>query len=330
MKLRLRRAVAGVALLGLALTACGGDDDTGSTTGSSTEDGTAAPSEDRTDKPSEADVPEDGPTITVGSFNFAESQILGNIYAIALEDAGFPVETKLDLGSREVILPELGSGAIDLLPEYAGSALSVGFGGEPTGKLDDTIDALQAAFDELSVTVLEPAPGEDKNAFVVTAEFAESNKVKSVEDLADVEAGVTFAGPPECEQRSTCLLALTETYGLENVTFEAIQEGSVRVASLKNGSVDVALLFSTQPVIALENFVTLEEPEGAIPVENIVPVISNEIFEAYGDALTDIVNGISAEITTEVLIELNGRVELDAEDAEDVARDWLESNGFLG
>jgi osmoprotectant transport system substrate-binding protein len=324
MKLTLRRAAAAVAVLGLVLTACGGDDDTPDPAGTDGTEGTAAPTE-----PGDDGVPADGPTITVGSFNFAESQILGNIYAIALEDAGYPVETRLDLGSREVILPELESGNIDLLPEYVGSALQVGFGGEPSGDLDESVTALEGEFEALGVTVLEPAPGEDKNAFVVTQEFADTNSVTSVADLANVEGGITFGGPPECEQRTTCLLALTDVYGIEGVTFEAIQEGSVRVASLKNGSIDVALLFSTQPVIAVENFIALEEPEGAIPVENIVPVVSDEIIEAYGDAFVDLVNSISELITTEVLIELNGKVELEAEDADAVARTWLEDNGLL-
>lgn len=324
MKLTLRRAVAAVAVLGLAVTACGGDDDTPDPGGTDGTDGTAAPT-----APDDGGIPTDGPTITVGSFNFAESQILGNIYAIALEDAGYPVETRLDLGSREVILPELESGNIDLLPEYVGSALQVGFGVEPSGDLEESVTSLQSEFEALGVTVLEPAPGEDKNAFVVTQEFADANEVTSVADLAGVEGGITFGGPPECEQRTTCLLALTDVYGLENVTFEAIQEGSVRVASLKQGSIDVALLFSTQPVIAAENFVALEEPEGAIPVENIVPVVSAEIVEAYGDAFVELLDSISQQITTEVLIELNGRVELEAEDADAVARTWLEENGFL-
>ncbi len=302
----LPRAVAVTAALTLALTACSGSEPTG--------DGSAT------------GTPVEGPTIVVGSFNFGESQILGNIYALALQDAGYQVETQLDLGSREVILPELEKGAISFLPEYAGSALSVGFGGEPTGDLDATIAALQAEFDAINVTVLEPAPGQDANAFAVTQAFADEHSLVTVADLANVTDGVTFGGPPECEERATCLLALTDTYGLTNITFESIQEGSVRVSSLAQGAIDVSLLFSTQPVIAVEGFVILEDPEGAIPVENITPVVANNVIDAYGDDFVALINGISAKITTDVLIELNGKVELDAEDASDVARAWLDAN----
>lgn len=315
-----RRTATLVAVLALALTACGGDDgppietDAGADTGTAPGDGQAVP---------------DGPTITVGSFNFGESQILGNIYAISLQEAGYPVETKLDLGAREVILPELEVGNIDLLPEYVGSGLAVGFGGEPTGELEPTLTALRQQFEAIGVTVLEPAPGQDSNAFAVTGTFAEEHGLQTIGDLADVPGSVTFAGPPECEERSTCLLALTDTYDLDNIAFEAIQEPGVRVAALANGEVDVALLFSTQPVIAQEGFVVLEDPRGAIPVEHIVPVVNDEIIEAYGDDLRELLNSVSAEITTQTLIELNGRVELEAEDPEDVARAWLEEQGLI-
>lgn len=309
------------AALALGLVACGGTD--GSTTD---------PSEGQTSEPAATDSPgdvPDGPTVVIGSFNFGESQILGNIYAIALEEAGYPVETKLDLGSREVILPELENGSLSFLPEYAGSALSVGFGGEATGDLAETIGLLEEEFSEIGVTVLEPAPGQDANAFAVTAEFAQEHDLTTVADLANVDGPVRFAGPPECEERTTCLLALTDTYGLDNIEFEAIQEGGVRVSSLSNGDVDMALLFTTQPVIAQEGFVVLEDTEGAIPVENIVPVVTNEVVDAYGDDFVSLINSISELITTDVLIELNGKVEIDAEDPEDVARQWLTDQGVI-
>lgn len=305
------------ALAVLALVACGN--------GASTDPDPTEPEATGT----ATDAPGDGPTVVVGSFNFPESQILGNIYAIALEEAGYPVSTRLDLGTREVIFPELESGDIAMLPEYVGSALSVGFGGEATGDLDETLSTLREQFADIGVTVLAPAPGEDKNAFAVREDYARENGLTTIADLADVEGTITFAGPPECEDRLTCLRALTETYGLDNITFESIQEGGVRVAALRNADVDMALLFTTQPVIVQEGFVVLEDPEGAIPVDNIVPVVNDRVLEAYGDDFTSLIDSISALITTEVLLELNGRVELDAEDPEDVARQWLVDEGII-
>jgi osmoprotectant transport system substrate-binding protein len=273
---------------------------------------------------------QDGGTITVASFNFPESVVLGEIYAQALEDAGFDVETRLDLGTRELLLPELEGGDIDLLPEYLGSALSAGFGGEPTADAEETRELLQAEYDAIGVTVLEPAPGENTNAFVVADEFAQENGLETLADLAEVEETITFAGPPECEERETCYLGLVETYGLEDIEFEVIQEGAVRVDSLAAGQIDMALLFSTQPVIEERDFVVLEDTEGVVPAENVAKVVRDEVLEQHGDELTELLNAISELITTEELLEMNRRIEVETDRPGDVARDWLEENGLIG
>lgn len=302
------RILALAVVLALALAACGSDDPAG--------DGTAAPA--------------DGPTITVASFNFTESTILAEVYAQALEDAGYPVDRQLNLGSREVINPELFDGEIDLLPEYVGSALTVGFGGEATSDLDATLTALREAYEEEGVRVLEPAPGEDKNVYVVTGSYAEANGLTSISDLDDL-GPITLAGPPECESRETCYLGLTEgPYELDDLAFEGIAEGAVRISALENEEVEVTTLFSTQPVIAERGFVALEDDQGLTAVENIVPVVSDEIVAAYGDDLVALLDEVSAAITTEVLIDLNGRVELDAQDPADVAADFLSESGITG
>lgn len=319
MKHALRRTAALGAALALGLVACGGD---GGTTTDPTGSETSEPTTGATDVG-------DGPTIVVGSFNFGESQILGNIYAIALQEAGYPVETQLDLGTREVIFPEFESGAIGFLPEYAGSALSVGFGGEASGDLDAVLQTLSEEFSGIGVTVLEAAPGQNTNAFAVTGDYADEHGLTTIADLADVEGTVTFVGPPECESRATCLLVLTESYGLDNIEFEAVQEGGVRVSQLSSGSADMALLFTTQPVISEQGFVVLEDPEGIIPVENIVPVVRDDIVDAYGDDFVSLINSISELITTEVLIELNTKVEVDVENPDDVARQWLTDQGII-
>lgn len=306
------RFLALASILAIALAACSGGSDPA-------DDGTGGEA-----------APADGPTITVASFNFTESEILAEAYAQALEDAGFPVERQLNLGSREVINPELFAGEIDLLPEYVGSALTVGFGGEATSDLEESLSALREQYDAEDVTVLEPAPGEDKNVYVVTGDFAESNDVASISDLADA-GDITLAGPPECETRQPCYLGLTEgPYMLDNLGFTGIAEGAVRISSLENGEVEVATLFSTQPVINEKGFVALEDDQGLTPVENIVPVVSDEVAEAYGDDLTSVLNAVSELVTTEALLDLNGRVELNAEDPADVAGDFLSENGITG
>ncbi|MGH2759739.1 MAG: glycine betaine ABC transporter substrate-binding protein [Actinomycetota bacterium] len=265
----------------------------------------------------------EGPTITVASFNFPESVLLAEIYGQALEENGYEIERKHDLGSREVVFPAIESGEIDLIPEYIGSSLSVGFGEEtlPTDPVQGH-EALSAAFAEKGVTVLDFAPAEDKNVFVVTEEFAEDNDLETISDLADA-GEITFGGPPECEERDTCFKGLQESYGLDNLKFQVMPEGSTRVSSLESGDIQLALLFSTDPIIIDKGWVALEDDKKITPVENIVPVVNDEVVEAYGEELTDVLNAVSKRITTDVLLDLNKRVQIDNEDPEDVARDWL-------
>jgi osmoprotectant transport system substrate-binding protein len=177
-----------------------------------------------------------------------------------LEDAGYPVERNLNLGSRELIFPEIESGNVDLLPEYVGSSLQVGFGADAPKTTAEGLAALSEEFAALDMVVLDAAPGEDKNVFVVTQAFADETGVVTVGDLADA-GDIVLGGPPECEDRATCYAGLVSTYGLGNLAFESIQEGSARIAALESGEIDVSLLFSTQPVIVEKGFVALEETE---------------------------------------------------------------------
>ena len=310
-------------LLVLALAACGGD--TGSESDTGTGSGSASGTETGTDG---SDDVADGPTVTVGSFNFPESTILAEIYAQVLEDAGIPVERQLDIGARELIYPELESGAIDVLPEYVGSALTVGFGGEATADVEASLEALNAELEAVGLTALEPASAEDKNVFVVTSEFAEANGVSAVGDLAGA-GDVVMGGPPECEERETCFAGIVDAYGLDDLSFETIQETPIRVESLASGEIDVALLFSTNPTIAERDFVVLEEPEGVVAAENVVPVVNQEVLDAYGEDLSGPLNEVSQALTTDALLELNAQANA-GEDPADIAAGWLQDNGLVG
>ncbi|GGI04853.1 ABC transporter substrate-binding protein [Egicoccus halophilus] len=336
---RATRALAPLLAVGLVLAACGGqgedaDETPDAQTGDPAEepapdDGDTAP-EDGTDDdaaaPQEVEVP-DGPEIVVSSFNFPESTILAEIYGQVLEDRGYPVGRELDLGARELIFPELSAGNLDLLPEYLGSALVVGFGEEAPEDVDRGVEALRDAFEADGVSVLEPAPAENANAFVTSDTFADEHGVSTLEDLADVGT-ITFAGPPECEERDTCLLGLTEGYGLD-VQFESIQEAGARLAALQAGDVDLILLFSTDAVLADESLVHLDDPDAIVPPENIVPVVRTEIVDAYGDDLVGLIDDVSSSITTEVLIELNTRAQ-EGLAPDQIAGDWLAEQGLVG
>ncbi|MDA0256576.1 MAG: ABC transporter substrate-binding protein [Chloroflexi bacterium] len=276
-----------------------------------------------------SDDDKDGPTIRAAGFNFAESHILSWIYAIALEEEGFPVDTSaIQPGStREIIKPALESGQLDYVPEYVGTLLSF-LGGEPTS--DSAFNHAESTrlYAANGVTVLGFAPAQDTNAFVVTAEFAAANNLTTISDLVPIAGDLVFGAPAECPERPFCLIGLRDVYGVDPGEFVPL-DGGARVTALREGAINLALLFSTQAVIADEGWVVLEDDRALEPAENIAMAVRNEIVEEYGDDFVDLINEITAKITTAGLTELNKQVEIDKEDAEDVARDWLEDNDFI-
>lgn len=304
MRDRIRSGAAGAVLVVLALVASAcGDDDSG--------DGTT-----------------DRPTITVGSTNFGEQLIVAEIYAQVLEDNGYPVDRAFNLGSREIVNPALKSGEIDLMVEYTGSLLTFE-DGTPTPDNEATYAALVAAIAADGLVALGYAPAEDKNGIVVTAETASELGLVTVSDLAPHASTLAFGGPPECPERDLCLLGLQTVYGLEFASFSPLDVGgALTVAALEGGEIDVALLFTSDGVIAAKGFVLLEDDQGLQPAENIVPVTTDEIIAAYGDEFVELLDSVSAKLTTAALSELNKRYGIDAEDAETLAREWLTDNGF--
>ncbi|MBI5156627.1 MAG: ABC transporter substrate-binding protein [Acidimicrobiia bacterium] len=272
----------------------------------------------------------EGPTITVGSFNFGESLILAEIYAQVLEANGYPVSRTFNLGSRELVYPALVDGDIDLLPEYTGSLLTHR-GGVPVPDEDETYAAMVAAISADGLLALDYAPAQDKNGIVVTGATAASLGLSKVSDLAAHNGTLAFGGPPECPQRELCLLGLEQVYGLEFASFSPLDVGGpLTVAALEGGEIDVALLFTSDGVIAAKGFVLLEDDMGLQPAENVVPVTTDEIVAAYGNEFVDLLDSVSAKLTTAALSELNKRYGIDAEDADALATEWLADNGFLG
>jgi osmoprotectant transport system substrate-binding protein len=270
---------------------------------------------------------ESGP-ITVGSTDFSEQLIVAEMYRGALEAAGIEASDKYNLGSREIVEPALENGEIDLYPEYVGTALEFlnGGAGEATSDTDETLAKLQEAFAEKDIEVLEPAEAQDKNAIVVTRATADELGLTTVSDLAEHAPDLVFGGPPECPERPLCLMALEDTYELDFAEFRSLDAGGpLTVAALEDGEIDVALMFTTQGIIAEKDFVSLEDDKGLQPAENIVPVIRSEKLTPE---VEEILNAVSAKLTTEELTELNRRVDVDKEDPEAVAQEWLADNGF--
>ncbi len=294
------RAVGAIVLtLALVATACGGS-------GDSTE----------------------GEPITVSSFNFNESVIVAEIYAQALERAGYTVERNLNLGNREVVKPALEEGEIDLVPEYVGTI--AGFlGATPTADAQATWEEAKAIFEETGVTLLAFSPAEDKNAFVVTAETASANSLTTISDLAPVAGEFRFGGPPECPERPLCLQGLEDLYGLEFAEFVPLDAaGPITVAALEGGDVDLALLFSSQGVIAQNGWIVLEDDLGLQPAENLVPAIRMAVLDEYGEDLSNLLNEVSQKIEQDALTELNKRADIDGEDPAVLAGEWLDQNGY--
>lgn len=271
----------------------------------------------------------DGPTIVVASFNFGESLILAEIYAQVLEDAGYSVERNLGLGSREVVKPALESGEIGLVPEYTGS-LGNFLGVTPTADEQSTWQAVKDAFEPNGVTLLGYAPAQDKNGYVVTAETAAAHGLTTLSDVGPVASSLVFGGPPECPERLNCLPGLERVYGLVFAEFKPLDVGGpLTVAALESGDIDVGVLFTTDGVIAAKGLVLLEDDQGLQPAENIVPAVRSEIVDAYGSDLVELLDGVSAAITTPDLTEMNRRAGIDQDDPADIAAEWLSDQGFV-
>jgi osmoprotectant transport system substrate-binding protein len=265
----------------------------------------------------------EGPTITVGSANFSESALVAEIYAQALETEGYSVERKLNTGTREIYRPALEAGELDLIPEYIGTMLT-NLGGTASSDSAATHAALQAAWAPMGITVLDYAAAQDKNGLFVTRATAEEFGFVRTSDLATVNGRLVFGGPPECPNREFCLIGLQEVYGLDFAEFRPLDVGGpITVTALETGEIDVALLFTSSGVILAKDFVLLEDDLGLQPADNLAPAVRTEIVDAYGDDLAAVLDRVSSALTTQELIALNKAVEVDGEDPDQVAADWL-------
>jgi osmoprotectant transport system substrate-binding protein len=270
--------------------------------------------------------------ITIASFNFPESVLLGEIYAQALEGEGFAVKRQLGLGARELVEPSLQRGLVEFVPEYSGSALEFLTGGRglATSDEDRTHDLLKREFAERGVTVLAPAPAQDQNGFAVSRETADRYGLRSISQLVPEAPDLAFGGPHECPERPLCLAGLEDVYGLEFGTFTPLDAGGpVSVTALRSGTVDVALLFTTDAAIDLYDFVLLYDDLGLQPAENVTPVVRAEVVEAHGDRFVRLVDSVSALLTTGDLRDLNARM-AEGETPKDVAAAWLAEHGLSG
>ena len=257
--------------------------------------------------------------IVVGSQAYYSNEIIAEIYAQALESAGYEVERKFQIGQRDAYLPELESGAVDLFPEYTGNLLQYYAPETMATQADEVYEELQGALPE-GLTALAMSPATDQDSYNVTAEFAAENNLVSIADLAGID-GLVLGGAPELEERPYGPTGLLETYGVV-VAFDAT--GDITVDALLEGVISLANVYSGDPRIAEFGLVTLADPEGLFLASNVVPIASSDVAAE----LAAIIDPISLALTPEALVALNLQSIKDQLSAADIAAAWLSENGF--
>jgi osmoprotectant transport system substrate-binding protein len=289
-------ALALVVVVGVV--ACGGDDD----------DGSSADSK---------------PVVTIGTKNFPEQFVLGELYAQALEKAGFRVELKRDIGATEIIHRALERGTLDMYAEYIG-VLASEVAGE-TERFEDADDVYETAkaFEEKSgFTLLERTPFENKDAIAVLPRYASQNKLRSLGDLKDVDGRVAIGAPPEFRTRFEGYIGLKEIYGVDNVAFRPMPIGEQYLA-LDNGTIDAADVFTTDGELERGDYVVLEDPRNLFGPQNVAPVVSEKTLQEQGPEFARVVNSVSERLTTDAMRRMNAAVSLGRQAPERVAADFL-------
>ena len=247
-----------------------------------------------------------------------------------MEAEGFTASIQAVGGFRDLELAAFEAGDINLAPEYAASMLEFlnGFAGEATGDAVATTELLNGELESIGLVALEPSDAVDTNALVVTSETSQELGLTKLSELAD-HPELVLGGPPDCETNAFCIPGLLEVYGVDlGATFQPLDAGQITVQALEAGQIDIALLFSTSGVIADRGFVLLEDDQGMLAADNVLPVLTTELEEAYGSSITDVLNDVSSKLTTADLTAMNKRFDIDNEDPDDIAADWLADNGF--
>ena len=327
---RLRIALAALAALALALgvAACGGSDDSSNSESTSAE-GEGSSGGAIVSNPANGKV-----NLTIGSKNFPEQEILGEVYAQALKAAGYKVKSDLNLGSETVAHQAVKSGAISGYPEYASTALTSFFGLEPEEVPADAAEAWEKAneeFEKEGLVAFEPTPFASANAVGTLKKTAEKYGLENVSDLEGVSEKLSLYGSPECRQRIDCLAGLEKLYGLKFKSFHPV-DISLRYTVLEKGQADLSILFTTDPQLSAESdkFVILEDDKHVFPAGNIIFVNTPKVVEKAGPDYEKTILEVQKGLTLEVMQELDARVELEKQTPKEAAAAYLESAGYVG
>ena len=306
----MRRAVALVAALALLLGGCGGSDDDN-------------PSRDAATTPSEA-------PIRIGSKNFTEQAILGELYRQALEAKGYDVVLKSDVGSTEIIHRALRRGALDMYPEYVGVLLSEVAEVRERPRSAAASYELAKDFEAKSgFTLLAQTPFSDSNALGVLPAFARRHRLRTIADLRRLPGTVRIAALPEFRTRFEGLVGLRKVYRLRRVRVVPVLDSAGRYPALDSGDVEVALVFTTEGQLAGDKYVVLADPRGLFASGHVAPVVSDELLAAHGTGLQTAIDAVSRALTTPVMRQMNAAVDLDGRKPADVAQAFLRERDLL-
>ncbi|NUO40633.1 MAG: ABC transporter substrate-binding protein [Streptomyces sp.] len=263
--------------------------------------------------------------VTIGTANFTENQVLGYLYAAVLQQAGVKVKVRPNLGTREIVIPALRAGDIDLLPEYQGALLNYLAPKDTSAEPGTMQNALTLAMPG-GLQVLPYGRAADSDCFVVTRETATRYGLSSLADLTKQNGKLVIGAAPEVKKRQVGAIGLKDVYGVEFKEFKSLDsDGPLVKGALKKGDVDVANLFSTDTDIKANDWVVLSDPKNLIPSQHIVPLIADRKAD---DTVRKALAKLGNALTTEQLTELNRQVDKDKKDPEDVANAYAKQHGL--
>jgi osmoprotectant transport system substrate-binding protein len=312
-------ALAAIAL-SVGLAACGSSNSSSSTTTASTAATTPA---------SAASGPGVGkPAVTIGDKNFAEENILGQLYAQALEAKGYKITLKENVGSSEIIYKALTSGQIEMYPEYTGTLLSAiaNQTKEPPSAAAAYAQA-KAFVEQHGLTLLDYTPFYDSDALATLPSYASAHHLSSIADLKALGKSVTIGAPPEFATRFEGLLGLKQEYGVVP-TFKPIAI-ELSYKALESGQVDVQNVFSTDGQLLSGKFKVLADPKHVFGFQNVAPVVKQSVLTAEGPAFAETLNKVSALLTIKAIQQMNAAVSIDKQSSSSVAHQFLAANGLV-
>lgn len=261
--------------------------------------------------------------LTVGGANFSEQSVLANIYAKALEKKGIEVKTRLNLGNREIIIPALKSGEIDIVPEYLGALLNYYDPQAKVTRQQNVEAALKKALPS-AFTLLKASSAESTTAWAVRPDTAKKYHLKTLSDLAKVSDQLVVGGPPEVATRALGLPGLARVYGIKFKHFESLDMGGpLSRMALNSKRIDVATVVSTQGNLAKEGWVVLQDDKHEQPSQNVVPLVRKAVLTPQ---ISGVLDEVSAKLNNSALVKLNQQVDIEHNDPATVAGDWVNSN----